>query len=39
MTKKLNFDYLIDKIKLSEFENIPFRHIYIEDFFTHERNI
>lgn len=37
MKKKLNFDYLIDKIKLSEFENIPFRHIYIEDFFTNEQ--
>lgn len=30
------FSYLINKIKYADFENIPFKHIYIEDFFSEE---
>lgn len=33
---KYNFDYLIDKIKDAAFENIPFKHIYIDDFFSED---
>ena len=31
-----NFRYLIDKIEAQEFETLPFKHIYIEDFFSKE---
>ena len=31
-----NFRYLIDKIEDTEFETSPFKHIYIEDFFSEE---
>jgi hypothetical protein len=31
MTKR--FDYLIDRIKKSEFQTVPFKHIIIDDFF------
>ena len=30
------FDYLIDRIRTAEMTEEPFRHIYIEDFFTDE---
>jgi len=33
---KYNFNYLIDKIAASEFDGIPFKHIYIENFFSDE---
>ena len=29
----LNFDYLIEKVRYAPFEKVPFRHIYIENFF------
>ena len=32
----MKFDYLINKIKSSPFREEPFKHIYIEDFFTQE---
>lgn len=32
----MKFDYLIKKIKSSPFREKPFKHIYIEDFFTQE---
>jgi len=31
-----NFEYLIDKINSTEFDFSPFKHIYIEDFFSQE---
>jgi hypothetical protein len=31
-----NFDYLIDKISIAKFSYVPFKHIYIEDFFDDE---
>lgn len=31
-----NFDYLIDKISNAKFSHVPFKHIYIEDFFDQE---
>lgn len=30
------FSYLSNKIKQADFENVPFKHIYIEDFFSNE---
>ncbi|MEM9384118.1 MAG: hypothetical protein AAGA68_03595 [Pseudomonadota bacterium] len=33
--KVMEFTYLIDKIKDAEFEEHPFKHIYIENFFEH----
>jgi len=32
----MKFDYLIEKITKSEFREHPFKHIYIEDFFSKE---
>ncbi|MCH9852980.1 MAG: hypothetical protein K0U45_05695 [Alphaproteobacteria bacterium] len=36
MPKNYNFDYLIDKIKTANFCQTPYKHIYIEDFFSEE---
>lgn len=33
---RTNFDYLIEKVTFAEFDEEPFRHIYIEDFFSPE---
>ena len=32
----INFDYLIDKISSAKFSHVPFKHIYVEDFFDQE---
>lgn len=36
MCSKYDFSYLIDKIMDAEFSKEPFKHIYLEDFFTVE---
>lgn len=33
---KYNFDYLIEKLRLAGFNEDPFSHVYIEDFFSKE---
>lgn len=33
MNDQYDFSYLVDKIKNANFDNKPFKHIYIEDFF------
>ena len=32
----MNFDYLLEKIRLTPFRKEPFKHIYIENFFNQE---
>lgn len=35
-TSQYNFSYLLEKITLASFKNEPFKHLYIEDFFSSE---
>ena len=36
MNRQFDFDYLIEKIRSTEFKTEPFKHLYIEDFFSGE---
>jgi hypothetical protein len=36
MTENYDFSYLIEKVKNADFEFDPFKHIYIEDFFSNQ---
>ena len=36
MNSNYNFDYLIDKIASVEFSDSPFKHVYIEEFFSED---
>lgn len=36
MSEHYDFEYLIEKIRHADFENAPFKHLYIEKFFNNE---